>query len=60
MTSQGQPWHVMAGTNERRHMEFLSSILAAAGTSVIVCCFMEAYFVRRATEEMGDYDEGNE
>jgi hypothetical protein len=30
------------------------------GSSVLTCLFMEAYFVRRATEEMGNYDNGME
>ena len=41
-------------------MFWVQEVLTAVGTSIVTCIFMEAYFVRRATEEMGNYDEGNE
>jgi hypothetical protein len=41
-------------------MMFLSTILAAVGSSVITCAVMEAYYQRRATDAIGDYDKGME
>lgn len=35
---------------------YLSSIFASVGASIITCAFMEAYYQRRATEEVGRYD----
>lgn len=37
-------------------MEWLQTVLTAVGSSVITCVVMEAYFARRAKDEMGDYD----
>jgi hypothetical protein len=35
---------------------WLQTVLTAVGSSVITCVFMEAYFTRKAKNEMGDYD----
>ena len=40
--------------------EWLQIILTSVGTSIITCAFMEAYYQRRAQDEMGDYDPGME
>lgn len=38
-------------------MFWIQEVLTAVGTSVITCIAMEAYFVRRAKDEMGMYDD---
>lgn len=35
-------------------------VLLNVGVSVITCVVMEAYYQRRATEQIGDYDRGME
>jgi hypothetical protein len=37
-------------------MDWLGTVLTAVGSSVITCVFMEAYFSRKAKNEMGDWD----
>ena len=36
--------------------EWLQVVLTAVGTSIVTCVAMEAYFKRKAQNEMGDYD----
>jgi hypothetical protein len=37
-------------------MDWIGTVLTAVGTSIITCAVMEAYFVRRAKDEVGEYD----
>jgi hypothetical protein len=38
-------------------MHWITSILAGGGAGVITAAFMEAYYQRRAQEEVGQYDQ---
>ena len=40
--------------------EWVVVILTSLGTSIITCVVMEAYHVRRAKEEIGEYDKFTE
>jgi hypothetical protein len=41
-------------------MMWLSTVLAAVGSSVVTCVFMEAYFQRKAQNEAGVFDSAPE
>ena len=49
-------WLGAASYTERSVMDWLGTVLTAVGSSVITCVFMEAYYKRKAQNEMGDYD----
>jgi hypothetical protein len=37
-------------------MDWIGTILTAVGSSVTTCVFMEAYYQRRAQDQMGEHD----